>query len=171
MSQEDVATSTASLYSEAFSRTLRAVGTGAAGPAAAGPMFNHRLEFLIQGSANQPQKFQITSLRTLDSFTTCIWTRNETTYSTYLAAHAHMDVTAFNMAGTHFPAVQFRPTKAFSFLKRQFGSKGDQRSFHAERCDTLKLAALYDVNAAYVSTPSFTEEGQLLLKSRIFIYK
>ena len=41
------------------------------------------------------------------------------------------------MAGTHFPAVQFRPTKAFSFPKRQFGSKGDKRSFHAEWCDTL----------------------------------
>ena len=26
--------------------------------------------------------------------------------------------------------------KAFSFPKRQFGCKGDQRSFHAERCDT-----------------------------------
>ena len=46
-------------------------------------------------------------------------------YTTYLATHAHMDVTAFNM---HFPAGQFR---------LQFGSKGDQRSFHAERCDTL----------------------------------
>ena len=48
-----------------------------------------------------------------------------------------MDVTAFNMAESHFPAEQFRPTKAFSFPKRQFGCKGDQRSFHAERCDTL----------------------------------
>ena len=41
------------------------------------------------------------------------------------------------MAESHFPAEQFRPTKAFSFPKRQFGCKGDQRSFHAERCDTL----------------------------------
>ena len=48
-----------------------------------------------------------------------------------------MDVSTFNMADTHFPAEQFRPTKAFSFPKRQFGSKGDQRSFHAERCETL----------------------------------
>ena len=35
------------------------------------------------------------------------------------------------LAETHFPAEQFRPTKAFSFPKRQFGCKGDQRSFHA----------------------------------------
>ena len=48
-----------------------------------------------------------------------------------------MDVTTFNMAGSHSPAEQFRPTKAISFPKRQFGCKGDQRSFHAERCDTL----------------------------------
>ena len=47
-----------------------------------------------------------------------------------------MDVTTFNMAESHFPAEQFRPTKAFSFPKRQFDCKGDQRSFHAERCDT-----------------------------------
>ena len=83
----------------------------------------------------------ITVLRTLDSFTffflTRIWTRNETTYSTYLATYAHMDVTTFNMAETHFPAEQFRPTKAFCSPKRQFGCKGDQRSFYAERCDTL----------------------------------
>ena len=48
-----------------------------------------------------------------------------------------MDVTTFNMAESHSPAEQFRPTKAFSFPKRQFGCKGDQRSFHAEWCDTL----------------------------------
>ena len=62
-----------------------------------------------------------------------------------------MDITIFNMAETHFPAEQFRPTKAFCSPKRQFGCKGDQfgckgdqfgckgdqRSFHAERCDTL----------------------------------
>ena len=71
----------------------------------------------------------ITVLHTLDSFTTRIWTGNETTYSTYLATYAHMDVTMFNMAETHFPAEHFRPTKA--------GCKGDQRSFYAERCDTL----------------------------------
>ena len=79
----------------------------------------------------------ITVLRTLDSFTTRIWTGNETTYSTYLATYAHMDVTTFNMAETHFPAKQFRPTKGFCSPKRQFGCKGDQRSFYAERCDTL----------------------------------
>ena len=49
-----------------------------------------------------------------------------------------MDVTTFNMAESHFPAEQFRPTKAFSFPKRQFGCNGDQRSFHAEWCDTLR---------------------------------
>ena len=54
-----------------------------------------------------------------------------------LATHAHMDVTTFNMSESHFPAEQFLPTKAFSFSKRQFGCKGDQRSFHVERCDTL----------------------------------
>ena len=48
-----------------------------------------------------------------------------------------MDVTTFNMAEAHFPAEQFRPTKAFSILKQQFGCKCDQRSFYAERCDTL----------------------------------
>ena len=42
-----------------------------------------------------------------------------------------------NMAETHFPAEQFRQAKAFSFQKLQFGSKGDQRIFHAERYDTL----------------------------------
>ena len=41
------------------------------------------------------------------------------------------------MAETHFPAEQFRLTKAFSFPKRQFGSKGYQISFHAEQYDTL----------------------------------
>ena len=41
------------------------------------------------------------------------------------------------MAETYFPAEQFRPTKAFSFPKRQFGSKGNQISFHAEQYDTL----------------------------------
>ena len=76
-------------------------------------------------------------LRTLNSFTTRIWTGNETTYSTYLATYAHMDVTTFNMAETHFPAEHFRPTKAFCSPKRQFDCKGDQRSFYAERCDML----------------------------------
>ena len=80
---------------------VRPVGTGAAGPVAAAPMFS------------APTKKTV--LRTLDSFTTHIWNGNETTYSTYLATQAHMDVTTFNMAVTHFPAEQFRPTKAFSF--------------------------------------------------------
>ena len=48
-----------------------------------------------------------------------------------------MDVTTFNMAESHSPAEQFRPTKAISFPKRQFGCKVDLRSFHAEWCDTL----------------------------------
>ena len=70
-----------------------AVGTCAAGPAAAGPMFSEPTKKIII----------ITALRTLDSFTTRIWTGNETTYTTYPATHAHMDVTTFNMAETHFP--------------------------------------------------------------------
>ena len=100
----------------------RAVGTGAAGPAAAGPMFSEPTPIKNNGAIYAH------------------WTHSQPAYGLEMrlrTAHAHMDVTTFNMTGTHFPAEQFLPTKAFSFPRRQFGSKGDQRSFHAERCDTL----------------------------------
>ena len=98
--------------------------------AATGPMF----------SAPTPQN-KITALRTLDSFTTRIWTGNETTYFKYIpgntCAYGYHYVQYNYMAETYFPAEQFRSTKVFSFLKRLLGSKGDQRRVHAERYDTL----------------------------------
>ena len=41
---------------------------------------------------------------------------------------------------------QFRPTKAFQFPKRRFGSKGEERSFHAEWCGAFSWLH-YDVTA------------------------
>ena len=38
----------------------------------------------------------------------------------------------------------FHPTKAFSFPKRRFGSKGEERSFHAEWCNAFSWLH-YDV--------------------------
>ena len=49
------------------------------------------------------------------------------------------------MAELHFLAEQFRPTKAFSFPKRRFGSKGEERSFRAEWCDMFSWLH-YDVD-------------------------
>ena len=50
----------------------------------------------------------------------------------------------------HFLAEQFRPTKAFSFPKRQFGSKGEKRSFRAEWCETFSwLHYAVDIDAAF----------------------
>ena len=50
------------------------------------------------------------------------------------------------MAESHFPAEQFRLTKAFSFPKQQFGSKGEEKSFCAKWCNTFSWLH-YDVNA------------------------
>ena len=51
---------------------------------------------------------------------------------------------------SHFLAEQFRPTKAFSFPKRQFGSKGEERSFRAEWCETFSwLHYAVDIDAAF----------------------
>ena len=49
------------------------------------------------------------------------------------------------MAESPFVLEQFRPTKAFSFPKRQFGSKGEERSFRAEWCDAFNWLH-YDVD-------------------------
>ena len=45
---------------------------------------------------------------------------------------------------SHFTAEQFRPTKAFKFPKRRFGTKGEERSFRAEWCDVFSWLH-YDV--------------------------
>ena len=45
---------------------------------------------------------------------------------------------------SHFTAEQFRPTKAFKFPKRGFGTKGEERSFRAEWCDVFSWLH-YDV--------------------------
>ena len=44
-----------------------------------------------------------------------------------------------------FAVDQFRPTKSFKFPKRQFGSKGEERSFRAEWCDAFSWLH-YDVD-------------------------
>ena len=83
-----------------------------------------------------------------------------------LATHAHMDVTTFNMSESHFPAEQFLPTKAFSFPKRQFGCKGDQRSFHVERCDTLsRLHYMMSIQTRLAAT-SVAIRGAVILHVR-----
>ena len=46
---------------------------------------------------------------------------------------------------SRFAVEQFRPTKAFKFPKRQFGSKGEERSFRAEWCDAFSWLH-YDVD-------------------------
>ena len=48
------------------------------------------------------------------------------------------------MADSHFTAEQFQLTKAFKFPKRQFGSKGEDRSFRSVWCDTFSWL-YYDV--------------------------
>ena len=77
-----------------------------------------------------------------------------------------MDVTTFNMAELHSPAEQFRPTKAISFPKRQFGCKGDQRSFHAEWCDTLSRLRYTMSMQTRISATSVTMRGAVILHVR-----
>ena len=60
------------------------------------------------------------ALRTLDSFTTRRWTGNETGNACAYRRHCAQT------AESYFPDKQFRPMKAFSFPKRQFGSKGSR---------------------------------------------
>ena len=70
------------------------------------------------------------------------------------------------MAESHFPAEQFRPTKAFSFPKRQFGCKGDKRSFHAERCDTLSRLHYTMSLQTRLSATSVATSGAVILHVR-----
>ena len=49
------------------------------------------------------------------------------------------------MAESPFVLKQFRPMKSFSFLNRQFGSKGEERSFRVEWCDVFNWLH-YDVD-------------------------
>ena len=59
-------------------------------------------------------------------------------------------LSGLHMHESHFVSEQFQPTKAFSFPKRQFGSKGEERSLCSEWCDTFSWLH-YDVdkNAAF----------------------
>ena len=77
-----------------------------------------------------------------------------------------MDITTFSMAESHFPAEQFRPTKAISFPKRQFGCKGDQRSFHAEWCDTLSWLHYTMSMQTRISATSVAMRGAVILHVR-----
>ena len=54
-------------------------------------------------------------------------------------------LSGLHMAESHFVSKQFWPTKAFSFPKQQFGSKGEESSFHSEWCDTFSWLH-YDVD-------------------------
>ena len=104
-----------------FALCIRAVGAGPAGPAAAGPISalcvtqNVGVAEALQHSCND------------FSHTRMFTTPRVTAATSIRAQHGRVAV-----------------LKRFNFPKRQFGTKGEERSFRAEWCDTFSWLR-YDV--------------------------